>query len=135
VGNLNAGSSTNVDNWNGFYTGLLIDKIKSKGIRFGQYFKSGSYGIWFPDSYAGTQEPAAAIYMENNKINMGQYTGSTYNNQDFWHNGGQLYWRYGGSTFPLMQMASPYTATVTAVSGYILVKDDTGAFRKVAVLT
>jgi len=135
VGNLNAGSSTDVNNWNGFYTGLLIDKIKAKGIRFGQYFKTGSYGIWFPDSYVGSQEPAAAIYMGNNKINMGQYTGSTYNNQDLWHNGGQLYWKYGGNTYPLMQMASPYTATVTSVSGYILVKDDSGTFRKVAVLT
>jgi hypothetical protein len=128
-------SSTNVDNWNGFYCGILLDKIKAKGIRFGQYFKNGSYGIYFPDSYAGTQEPAAAIYMGNSKINMGQYTGSSFNNQDFWHNSGQLYWKYGGLTFPLMQMASPYTATVTALAGYILVKDDAGNYRKVAVMT
>jgi hypothetical protein len=128
-------SSTNVDNWNGFYCGILLDKIKAKGIRFGQYFKTGSYGIYFPDSYAGTQEPAAAIYMGNSKINMGQYTGSSTNNQDLWHNGGQLFWKYGGLTFPLMQMASPYTATVTALAGYILVKDDAGNYRKVAVMT
>jgi len=127
-------SSTNVDNWNGFYCGILLDKIKAKGIRFGQYFKTGSYGIYFPDSYAGTQEPAAAIYMGNSKINMGQYTGSSLNNQDLWHNGGQLYWKYGGLTFPLMQMASSYTATVTALAGYILVKDDAGNYRKVAVM-
>ena len=127
-------SSTNVDNWNGFYCGILLDKIKAKGIRFGQYFKTGSYGIYFPDSYAGTQEPAAAIYMGNSKINMGQYTGSSFNNQDLWHNGGQLYWKYGGLTFPLMQMASSYTATVTALAGYILVKDDAGNYRKVAVM-
>jgi hypothetical protein len=136
IGSPNDGnySSTNVDNWNGFYTGILLDKIKAKGIRFGQYFKNGSYGIWFPDSYAGTQEPAAAIYLGNSKINMGQYTGSSFNNQDLWHNGGQLYWKYGGNTYPLMQIASPYTGTVTALAGYILVKDDTGAFRKVAVM-
>jgi hypothetical protein len=136
IGSPNDGnySSTNIDNWNGFYCGILLDKIKAKGIRFGQYFKTGSYGIYFPDSYAGTQEPAAAIYMGNSKINMGQYTGSSFNNQDLWHDGGQLYWKYGGLTFPLMQMASPYTATVTALTGYILVKDDTGAYRKVAVM-
>jgi len=137
IGSPNDGnySSTDVDNWNGFYCGLLLDKIKAKGIRFGQYFKTGSYGIYFPDSYAGSQEPAAAIYMGNSKINMGQYTGSSFNNQDLWHNGGQLYWKYAGSTYSLMQMAGAYTATVTALSGYILVKDNAGTTRKVAVMT
>ena len=128
-------SNTNVNDWNGFYTGILLDKIKAKGIRFGQYFKSGSYGIWFPDSYAGTQEPAAAIYMGNNKINMGQYVGSTFNNNDLWHNGGQLYWKYSGSVYPLMQMASSWTSNADApINGYILVKDDAGNFRKVATI-
>lgn len=91
-------TSTDIDNWNGFYCGLLIDKIKAKGIRFGQYMKTGSYGIYFPDTYIGTQEPAAAIYLGNSKMAMGEYLGSTFNNGDLWHNGGQLYWRYAGET-------------------------------------
>lgn len=91
-------TSTDIDNWNGFYCGILVDKIKKKGIRFGQYMKTGSYGIYFPDTYIGSEEPAAAIYLGNSKLAMGQYTGSTFNNGDFWHNGGQLYWRYGGVT-------------------------------------
>jgi hypothetical protein len=95
-------SSTNIDNWNGFYCGLLIDKIKAKGIRFGQYFKTGSYGIYFPDTYVGSQEPAAAIYLGNSKIAMGQYVGSTFNNGDLWHNGGQLYWQHSAQTRRLL---------------------------------
>ena len=91
-------TSTDIDNWNGFYCGILIDKIKAKGIRFGQYMKTGSYGIYFPDSYIGTEEPAAAIYLGNSKIAMGQYTGTTFNNNDFWHNGGQLYWQFNNET-------------------------------------
>jgi hypothetical protein len=99
-------ASTDIDNWNGFYCGILIDKIKSKGIRFGQYMKTGSYGIYFPDSYIGTQEPAAAIYLGNSKINMAQYVGSTFNNQDLWHNGGSLFFRYSGTTNRLLQERS-----------------------------
>lgn len=109
----------NVDNWNGFYTGILIDKIKAKGIRFGQYFKNGSYGIWFPDTYAGSQEPAAAIYLGNSKVNMGQYVGSNFNNNDFWHNDGSLFFRFSGTTNRLLQERSGVVAlsgdtTVTA---------------------
>jgi hypothetical protein len=83
--------------WSGFYTGILIDKIKSRGILFGKYAATGSYGIEFPDSYAGfAQRPAAAMYVGDNVINMAQYTGATFNNSDLWHNAGYLYFRYGG---------------------------------------
>jgi len=95
--------NTNVDDWNGFYTGLLVDKIKAKGIRFGQYFKNNSYGIYFPDSYAGSQEPAAAIYLGNSKFNLGQYVGTNFNNQDFWHNAGSLFFKYNNVTGRVLQ--------------------------------
>lgn len=91
-------SSTNVDNFNGFHVGLLIDKIKAAGIRFGQYFKNGSYGIRFPDSYAGSQEPAAAIHLGNSKLQMGGYTGATFANGDFWRTGNDLKYRTNGVT-------------------------------------
>ena len=95
--------NTDVDDWNGFYTGILIDKIKAKGIRFGQYFKDGSYGIYFPDTYVGSQEPAAAIYLGNSKLNLGQYVGVNFNNQDFWHNAGNLFFKYSGVTGRIAQ--------------------------------
>lgn len=96
-------SSTDIDNWNGFYCGILLDKIKAKGIRFGQYMKTGSYGIYFPDTYVGSQEPAAAIYLGNSKIAMGQYVGATFNNGDLWHNGGKLYYQYSNQPNRLVQ--------------------------------
>lgn len=88
----------NIDNWNGFYCGIFLDNIKAKGIRFGTHIKTGSYGIYFPDVYAGTEEPAAAIYLGNSKIAMGQYVGTTFNNNDFWHNAGNLYFQYAGTS-------------------------------------
>lgn len=97
-------TGTDVSLWSGHYTGILIDKIKSRGILFGKYFANGSYGIEFPSSYAGyAQRPAAAVYVGDNVINMAQYTGATFNDQDFWHNAGALYFRYGGSTNKVVQ--------------------------------
>ena len=103
-------TSTDIDNWNGFHCGLFIDKIKAKGIRFGQYMKTGSYGIYFPDTYIGTQEPAAALYLGNSKINMAEYVGSTFNNQDLWHNGGSLFFRYSNTTNRILQESSNVVA-------------------------
>lgn len=89
-------TDTNVDNWNGFYVGILLDKIKAQGILFGPYFKDGSYGIRFPDSYAGSQAPAAAIHLGNSKFQLGQYTGSTFVDNDLWQNGGRIFYRRSG---------------------------------------
>lgn len=85
-----------IANWHGFHTGILLDKIQTNGILFGQYFKNGSYGIRFPDTWL-TQRPAAAIHLGNNTLQMGQYTGTTHNNNDLWHNGGYLYFHYSGT--------------------------------------
>lgn len=84
-----------IDHWHGFHTGILLDKIQTQGILFGQYFKNGSYGIKFPDTWL-TQEPAAAIYLGNSKINMGQYVGTNYIDNDVWHNAGKLFFRSAG---------------------------------------
>ena len=89
-------ASTDIDNWNGFYCGILIDKIKSKGIRFGQYMKDGSYGIYFPDNYIGSEEPKAAIYIGNSKLNLGEYTGSTFYDGDVWYNSDAAFIRKDG---------------------------------------
>jgi hypothetical protein len=92
-------TGTDVALWSGFYTGILLDKIKSRGILFGKYAANGSYGIEFPSSYSGyAQRPAAAIYVGDNVINMAQYTGGDFNDQDFWHNGGFLFFRFGGTS-------------------------------------
>ena len=136
-GNPNDGNyaSTDIDNWNGFYTGILLDKIKGKGIRFGKYFKNGSYGIWFPDSYEGTQRPAAGIYLGNNQINMGQYLGTTFNNNDLWQNGGNLYFRTGGTNYSLIQASSAKVVSADApINGYISIKDQAGNTVKLATI-
>jgi len=93
--------NTNVDQWNGFYTGALIDKIKAKGIRFGQYFKNGSFGIWFPDSFAGTQRPAAGYYTGNTQIRFANYDGPT-SNGDLWQSGGVLRSKTGNTEYDVM---------------------------------
>jgi hypothetical protein len=85
----------NIDNWNGYHTGILLDKIQTNGILFGQYFKNGSYGIRFPDTWLA-QEPAAAIHLGNSKMQMGEYLGSSFNNNDLWHNNGGLFFKHNG---------------------------------------
>lgn len=127
-------SNTDVNLWNGFYTGLLIDKIKAKGIRFGQYFKSGSYGIWFPDSYVGTNEPAAAIYLGNNKINMGQYTGAIFANNDLWVNSDRLFYRSAGTNLQIVAFSGKGATADVPITGFLTVKDSTGANIKLAII-
>jgi hypothetical protein len=73
---------TDVSKWNGFKTGILIDKIKNRGILFGKYFAPNSYGIQFPDIVHGDLK--AGIYMGNTKLNIGKYTGAIFNGRDMW---------------------------------------------------
>lgn len=102
-------SSTNIDNWNGYHVFGLIDKVKTTGLLFGQYFKTNSTGIKF-SSLVGSQELAAAIDIGPHKARFGEYTGSTFNNNDFWHNAGALFFRYGGVTNRVLQQSA---ATIT----------------------
>lgn len=84
-------TSADIDLWNGHYVGLRIDKIMNSGILFGGYFKSGSYGIKFPDNYgAYKQRPAAAIAIGDNVINIGHYYGATSNDGDIFRSGNLL---------------------------------------------
>lgn len=85
-----------VTKWNGYYTGILVDKIKSKGIRFGRYFANDSYGIHFPDSYAGDARPKSAIYVGNNTVNWGGFDGTMKSDGDMWANSGSLFYRKAG---------------------------------------
>lgn len=84
-------SNPDVEDWNGFHTGLLIDKYYNYGILFGQYADTGSYGIAFPTSMtAMTRRPAANIRLGDGVINMGDYLGSGNNNGDLFSSGGSL---------------------------------------------
>jgi hypothetical protein len=121
-------ASTNMDNWNGFHNGILLNYIKQKGIRFGQYMKTGSYGIWFPDSYIGTNEPAAAIYLGNSKINMGQYVGSTWNSNDLGHNGGRLYFNVSGTNYELLKI-DPVGNITTGAGSYFFFETAAGSIN------
>ena len=117
--------SIDPDNWNGFYTGILIDKIKSAGILMGQYFKSGAYGIKWPTSYpAAAMRPSAAMHLGDNQINLGQYTDSTFNDGDFWHNAGSLFFHYSSITNTILQSRSnvvtlPGTTTFSVSEGFV----------------
>lgn len=126
--------STDVDNWSGYHTGMLIDKIKSKGILFGQYFKTGSYGIAFPTSFAGVQEPLAGIYMGNTKLAMGSYTGAVFTNGDIWANSGNLFYRKSGVSYQFMLNAEYHTLSTAAsgVNGFNLIRSATGNFPVLA---
>ncbi len=113
-------SSTDIDNWNGYYVGGLIDKVKTTGLLFGQYFKSGATGIKF-SSLVGSQELAAAIDLGPNKLQMGEYVGATFNAQDLWHSGGNIWFRYGGTSRRLLQSNSAVVTvdadTIFSVNG------------------
>lgn len=163
-----------VELWNGHHVGHLVNQINDVGILFGPYAKDGSYGIKFPDTYAGFQtatkvvtalsqaaglatasvtahgwatgqniiiaganqagfntpggtsitvvdvntftyavdagtvtpatgtitaakfqRPKAAIYLGNNVLNWGQYTGGVFNVGDMWRNASRLFWHDG----------------------------------------
>jgi hypothetical protein len=93
AGSPNDGNYTNpaISDWNGFHTGILIDKTKSYGVQFGYYLTG--YGIGFQSSYAGmSQRPTAGIYLGDTQMNLGQYTGLTFNLADLWANAGNLYY-------------------------------------------
>lgn len=109
-------SSVDIDNHSGFVVGIHLDKFKSKGIKFGKMVKDGSFGIWFPDSYYGTQRMAAAIRLGNNKINVGEYTGSSWNEGDFWQNAGRLYYYHNGVGRAVLH---EYMATVDLHEGSV----------------
>jgi hypothetical protein len=109
AGSPNDGDFGSIDpnNWNGFHVGILVDKIKSAGILMGQYFKSGAYGIKWPISYPATaMRPSAAMHWGDNQVNLGQYTGATFNDNDFWHNGGTLFFRFSGTSNRILQERS-----------------------------
>lgn len=89
-------ANNNVDEWNGFHTGILLDKIKKRGVLFGRYMKSTSYGIEFPDNYSGmAQRPLAGIFMGDTVLNWGTYYGANSINGDMWRNGTALYYKKG----------------------------------------
>ena len=88
-------SSTDPTNWSGFHTGMLVDKIKSAGILFGQYFQNTAYGLKFPTSYGSSaMRPAAAMFLGDNQINMATDFTGTAASGDLWQSGGFLNFTY-----------------------------------------
>lgn len=104
----------------GYHTGLYISDCDSQSIRlFGGARASDdtvntssatSVGIQFQGRHqtgiefstacmgAGVGTPRGdAIRLGDNKVNMGQYTGATFNEGDMWFNSGILYIRAGGA--------------------------------------
>jgi len=99
-GSPNDGNFTGTDFslWSGFHTGIHINLCRDRGILFGKYFGANAYGIEFPSTYAGfTTRPKAAMFLGDNVINMGTYTGAVFNDNDLFMNAGQLIWRTGGA--------------------------------------
>lgn len=91
-------NSNNVDIYNGYQTGIMVDKIKYYGIEFGKYMANGAVGIKFPNSYAGMKHRMdTAIALGDHKVNLGNYTGSVFFDGDMWLNSGNLYLKAGGS--------------------------------------
>lgn len=117
-------SSTDPNNWHGYHDGIFIDFYKRAGIRFGRS-KSGAYGLLFPSSYAHADlRPSAAIHLGDNQANLGEYLGSTFNNNDFWHNAGSLFFRYSGTTNSILQSRSnvvtlPGNTTFSVTGGFV----------------
>lgn len=100
------GSDNDPDDWHGFHDGVFVDFYKRAGMRFGRS-KSGAYGLLFPSSYADNAlRPSAAMHLGDNQINLGQYTGATFNDGDFWHNGNVLFFRNNGVSARILQERS-----------------------------
>lgn len=109
-------SNPDVEDWNGFHTGVLIDKYKNYGLLFGLYADTGSYGIAFPTNMtAMTRRPAANIRLGDGVINMGTYFGASFNTNDFWQNGGSLFYKNSaGNTALLLQNPSSHIGLVSS---------------------
>jgi hypothetical protein len=122
-------SSNNVADWNGFHTGIMVDKIKNYGIQMGYYFASNAYGIGFQSSYAGmASRPKAGIYMGDTQINVGNYTGSTFNAGDLWANNGsgtpRLYFNNSSGNNEIMGSLGVGTSGTNTVTNKIHVNLD-----------
>lgn len=95
--------SNNVDIYNGYQTGILVDKIKYHGIEFGKYMANGAIGIKFPNSYAGMEHRMdTGISLGDHKINLGEYTGPSFFDSDLWLNAGNLYLKTNGTTHTIL---------------------------------
>jgi hypothetical protein len=110
-------TDVNVANWCGFHTCILLDKIKDRGILFGTYMSTASYGIEFPSNFTSmSQRPKAGIYLGDTTLNMGEYYGATWNNGDFWNNGGNLYFRNGNVNYAVPYCGAPYSSVGASVT-------------------
>lgn len=116
-------TSTTKTNWNGYHTGILVDKCTDAGIYFGSVFGSSAYGIKFATNYGSVaQRPAAGIYMGDTQINMGSFTG-TATNGDFYYNSNTLFIRANGVTEQIVTNRS----NVTTAPGTVWTFNDTNA--------
>lgn len=113
-------SNNNVDDWNGFHTGILLDKIKDYGLFFGLYMSSASYGIAFQPNYSGmAQRPKAGIYMGDTTLNWGEFYGASSNLGDQWSNGGDRYYHGNAGIETLFGSLGVGTSTANAVTNKI----------------
>ena len=104
--------SNNVDIYNGYQTGIRVDKIKFYGIEFGKYMANGAIGIKFPNSYAGMEHRMdTGIALGDHKINLGEYTGANFFDSDLWLNAGNLYLKTNGSTRTMLGTTGVSTNT------------------------
>lgn len=82
-----------IDNYNGYYTGIQLNYIKSVGIDFPNRAGSGAVGIRFAQTRTSNGSYKTAIDLGNNKFRFGDGSfgyGET-DNGDIWYNGGTLY--------------------------------------------
>lgn len=84
-------TSNDNDDWNGYHTAILIDKVTNKGIVFGGYVSDGAVMIDFPENYAiYKHRPKAAIRLGDNRLNMGNYYGAESVHGDLLKSGNNL---------------------------------------------
>ncbi|WP_347452904.1 hypothetical protein [Acinetobacter thermotolerans] len=82
-----------IDNYNGYYTGIQLNYIKSVGIDFPNRAGSGAVGIRFAQTRTSNGSYKTAIDLGNNKFRFGDgsFGYSDADNGDIWYNGGTLY--------------------------------------------
>lgn len=106
-------TSADIDNWNGHYVGIRLDKIKKYGILFGGYVSDGVECVKFPDSYAQyAHRPLSAINIGDNVLNMGHYYGATSKDSDMLRSGNTLFYNINGALNTMLM-----TKSVTGETG------------------
>ncbi len=85
--------SSNIENWNGYYTGIQFNLIKNRALDFPNNVSPNAVGLKFSDTRIAGKSYKTAIDIGNNKMRFGSgsFGYDAAENGDVWYNGGTFF--------------------------------------------